>query len=898
MTVISLRAALHDPSLWLQLNGYLDQVLDLDPGKRRSWLAQLTASEPVIAGLLHDLLGHPDLSSIDALLEGVLPSIGLASLACESLAGRQIGAYVIEQLIGRGGMGEVWLASRSDGRFEGRCAIKFLNSAAAQPKLVERFRHEGRLLARLGHLNIARLIDAGTTEDGRQFLVLEYVDGERIDHYCKSNKLGVEARVRLFLDVVSAVAHAHSHLIIHRDLKPSNVLVTRDGTVKLLDFGIAKLLSTEQMPDDGMETRVEEIALTPEYAAPEQLLGETPSTATDVYQLGMLLYVLLCGGHPFQLVGQLPGSRAERIKAALSGRVPRASQFAHGALKKELRGDLDAILAMALHSDASQRYPAAAALREELVRYLNCEPVTARCGGGLYLARKFVARHRLAVFASAVAILGLCVTLVFALEQARAATAERDRAFALATRNAAVTEFLGTVITEAAEADKPVTVSDILARSEKLALADTKGSPENRTAVLFMIASRYGSVGNYRKAAQLLENALSLVAHSQDRHLRSQVNCLHAAVIAELGQADAAERVIARELSGPRSDPENAAYCLLYRSYIFETSDVEKVLRYASQALEHFRATPSTAAVDEGLFLGAVAAALHLNGRNREANQHYQLALQKYIELGRESGPAALTVRNNWAIFINSTGAPKHALQLYDEILSLKARDPETPPPLVTIGNRGRALEAIGRYREAQAVYELALRLAKEQQNLFAQAHSLLGLASTAQELGDGATAQQHLDQAAALLSQLAPPGSPPWAAHAVVQGRIELASGRLDAARLRFGEVIGKDANSSRALAAELGRAEAELLAGDAPAAATDARAALNKARSLQGDAPYSDQTGLSWLMLGRATQQLGDNEQAHKAFEAAVSHLSNTVDENHPALAHARALASGKPG
>ena len=218
--------------------------------------------------------------------------------------GKQVGAYTIDRLLGSGGMGEVWLASRSDGRFEAQCAIKFLTASAAQPKLVERFRYEAALLARLGHPHIARLLDAGATTDGRQFLVLEYVDGMHIDEYCKLNALPVRARVRLFLDAVAAVAHAHTHLIVHRDLKPSNVLVTRDGTVKLLDFGIAKLLDPEQTPGDGTTTRVEEIAVTPEYAAPEQLLGDMTSTATDVYQLGMLLYVLLAGRHPLQLVRQ------------------------------------------------------------------------------------------------------------------------------------------------------------------------------------------------------------------------------------------------------------------------------------------------------------------------------------------------------------------------------------------------------------------------------------------------------------------------------------------------------------------------------------------------------------------------------------------------------------------
>ena len=405
-------------------------------------------------------------------------------------------------------MGEVWLARRSDGRFEAECAIKFLDGAVSQEKLAERFRREGRLLARLAHPNIARLLDAGATADGKQFLALEYVDGERIDRYCESHGLDVEARIRLFADAVLAVAHAHSNLIVHRDLKPSNVLVTRGGAVKLLDFGIAKLIGV-QRPDGDESTRtlVEEIVLTPEYAAPEQLLGELPSTATDVYQLGMLLYVLLIGRHPLQSTGRVPTGSERRLQD-----VCRARRIWRPALlRKKLRGDLDAILATALHPDPHRRYQTAAALRDELLRYLNREPVTARRGARLYGMRKFIARHRVAVAASALGLVGLCATLAFAVTQARIASAERDRAFVLATRNSAVTEFLGMLMTEAAEADKPITVNDMLARSEKLALADTSGNPESRAAVLSTIGMHYLAWGNRGKAAEVLEHAMAVL---------------------------------------------------------------------------------------------------------------------------------------------------------------------------------------------------------------------------------------------------------------------------------------------------------------------------------------------------------------------------------------------------
>ena len=235
----------------------------------------------------------------DATRSAFSRTLPTCSRARAALAGVQVGAYRLVEPIGQGGMGSVWLAERSDGRFQGRAAVKLLNAALVGHAGEERFAREGNILARLAHPQIAHLIDAGVSPVGQPYLVLEHVDGEEIDRYCNSRQLGVDARVRLFLDVLAPVAHAHANLVVHRDLKPSNVLVTADGRVKLLDFGIAKLLE----PDGGtgeatLLTREGASVLTPAYAAPEQVTGAPVTTATDVYALGVLLYVLLTGRHP------------------------------------------------------------------------------------------------------------------------------------------------------------------------------------------------------------------------------------------------------------------------------------------------------------------------------------------------------------------------------------------------------------------------------------------------------------------------------------------------------------------------------------------------------------------------------------------------------------------------
>jgi serine/threonine protein kinase len=364
-----------DVTTWRAIAPYVDRALEVAPAERAVWLARLAAAAPHLARAVRDFLAENDALERASFLDDPALEAGvLTSLPC--FEGKEVGNYELQRQIGRGGMSEVWLAVRANGAARESCAIKFVNSLLTRPSVSERFRLEGRLLARLAHPHIARLLDTGALH-GRPYLVLEYVEGEHIDRYCEARSASIRARVRLFIDVLAAVAHAHAQRIIHRDLKPSNVLVTGDGTVKLLDFGIAKLLYEHGSGDLAL-TRTEDAAFTPDYAAPEQFLGEMPSAATDVYQLGLLLYVLLTGRHPLQ------GShdRAARAKAALAGFIPRASDVADERLRRQLRGDLDAILAVALSRSPDERYATAAGLSADLIRHLQGRPVWARANPG------------------------------------------------------------------------------------------------------------------------------------------------------------------------------------------------------------------------------------------------------------------------------------------------------------------------------------------------------------------------------------------------------------------------------------------------------------------------------------------------------------------------------------
>lgn len=423
-----------NPDQWQEVSPYLDEALDMPAEERAGWLASLGESNPGLASLVEALLVKHRLLEEEHFLEH-----SPAQPPETVLAGQSFGSYTLISAIGHGGMGSVWLGRRNDGRFERKAAVKLLNLALVGRGGEERFKREGRILGQLNHPHIAELLDAGVSSGGQPYLVLEYVDGQHADIYCDEQALNVESRVRLFLDVLAAVAHAHTNLVVHRDLKPSNVLVNRNGEVKLLDFGIAKLLEDEAQPGAAtLLTREAGSALTPQYAAPEQITGEPVTTATDVYALGVLLFVLLTGQHP---AGPGPHSTAKLLEVIVETEPPHmstivarggteanliaASASKRGAtperLRRRLEGDLDTIVAKALKKNPRERYASVNSMAEDLGRYLRHEPIRARPDAVTYRAAKFLRRYWLPVSAAAVVIASLSAGLY---------TASHERAIA------------------------------------------------------------------------------------------------------------------------------------------------------------------------------------------------------------------------------------------------------------------------------------------------------------------------------------------------------------------------------------------------------------------------------------------------------------------------------------
>ena len=434
-----------DPERWKRVDDLLQAALQVPVELQQELLRQGCGDDEELQHEVSSLLrSHHE---ADGFLDAPLVAdMALKTPALEaqefvdSVTGRVVSHYRILSHLGHGGMGSVWLAERSDGRFERRVAIKFLNIAVNSPLSLERFKREGAILGRLAHPHIAELIDAGVTPAGEPYLVLEHVHGKHIDEYCDEHRLAIDSRINLFLDVLSAIGHSHSNLIVHRDIKPANVLVTDEGQVKLLDFGIAKLLPDGD--DSATATRLTlegDKILTPRFAAPEQITSGSITTATDVYSLGVLLYLLLSGQYS---AGAGPHSATDLVRIIVDSETPKMSLSLASAgagpttaaakrattpdgLKRLLRGDLDTIVGKALKKNPVERYISVAAFADDLRRYLRQEPISARPDTIRYRAAKFVHRNRVGVTAAATTLL-----LVIASLSAGLYVANRQRALA------------------------------------------------------------------------------------------------------------------------------------------------------------------------------------------------------------------------------------------------------------------------------------------------------------------------------------------------------------------------------------------------------------------------------------------------------------------------------------
>lgn len=879
---------------WRVLSGELDRVLELPESEQQSWLAALQTRDPVNAAWMKRLLAARGSQKFADFLQES-PGAPVPDLERASLAGTRVGAYQVDAEVGHGGMGSVWRAHRADGSFEGTVALKFLHAYFLGSDGERRFRAEGRLLARLDHPHIARLIDAGVLNGREPYLVLEYIEGEPIDVYCERRALGLEARIRLFLDVLAAVVHAHGHLIVHRDIKPSNILVTAAGAVKLLDFGIAKLL--EEGEGVGALSQTRWAALTPLYAAPEQILAQPITTATDVYSLGLVLFRLLTGKHAVVPEDHTGG---QALHAILIGNPQRASAVASvaGIPARALAGDIDNILGKALKKEPAERYSTAQAFADDLRRYLADEPVTARADTWAYRARKLLRRRRGAVLGAAAVAMALCVTSGFALWQAHRAGQERDAALAEARRADSVGDFMAMLLGDISRGATPRGQRANLDHARQLLEQQHYQDPLLRANLLTYLSSRYEEFGYPESSIELLREAEAVLTSGDDQIPRAQIGCELANLLDDLDEEadaereiDAAMQTLERLGSGVR--PEVMSDCRVVQSY--------------------------------------VATAL---GRNRAAVTAAQKALEQLESAGLHSGMGHITALNALARAHARAGDNAIAVTLLRQV---RASASEMGPPQsidawIHQFNEATDLFAGGRVREAEQLEAVLISTAHGSEGgardvAVLRARTLMALgqnaaaADTLHSIAGGAgTSEQQLQRAlleveARLMAGDGDAARLLWARWHSIATQAIARGGAQAVPALRTEALLELEANPAGAdqlLARAAGlavdadgvptpvrrdvnvlRAELALRRSEPQVACQLADAIVTQAQREAVDRSSSAWIGEGLLLRARCAKALGDGARMRSSAQAALRHLQDNLGEDHPYTLLARTLA-----
>jgi eukaryotic-like serine/threonine-protein kinase len=645
---------------WQQIQSLFEQLADANADERAAQLDRSCGNDADLRHSVESLL-NSDRSREDPLLNAIgVAAESLLEAHRDRLIGTRVGPYRIVSILGHGGMSIVYRGERDDSQYQQTVAIKVLQHATLHPRLRSRLHSERHILATLDHPCIARLIDSGDLEDGTPYLVMEYVDGESIDAYCDGKTLFIRERIELFIEVCAAVHYAHRNLVVHRDIKASNIFVTDEGTPKLLDFGIAKLLAPESLSHTLPVTRLQERILTPENAAPEQVLGRPITTATDVYALGVLLYQILTGRSPYRLLSysQLQLERAicmddptrpsqmviSKIKGESDSDRSRISDrrgMSPQRLRARLSGDLDAIVAMAMRKEPDRRYPSVEALADDLRRHLSGQPVRARLGDWRYNSAKFLRRNVLAVGITAAAfvilagIAGVTLWQNHRIGLARDATAqERDHA-------QQVSAFLVEVFSNAdpyqAQGKMP-TAKDLLDNGAQEIQRNTSLQPEVRAQMLESIGMAYRHLGQSETSIPLFEEVVNI---RREEHPIDNRNV--AVALANLSQAlwDAGRLVSAEadiqqalDISQGNDAPptvESADILAQFGHFALNAkSDPDRAEAMFKKALSTYRNLPGEHQVAIASTLSALASTAVWSGRYPQAETYQREALNLF----------------------------------------------------------------------------------------------------------------------------------------------------------------------------------------------------------------------------------------------------------------------------
>nr|WP_298720015.1 serine/threonine-protein kinase [uncultured Steroidobacter sp.] len=752
------------PEDWKQMFELLDTALDLPPAERDPWLDALSGDHERLKPALRELLAKHATRDSDDFLRDVPQFTSLTGISTSPLSspspGNHVGAYRLVRELGRGGMGSVWLAERADGTFKRNVALK-LPHVTWIGGLAERMARERDILATLEHPNIARLYDAGVDALGRPFMAMEYVEGVTIDRYCAQHSPSIEQILQLVLQVTRAVAHAHARLVVHRDLKPSNILVTADGSVRLLDFGVAKLL--ENQP--GEHTQFAVRAFTPEYAAPEQIKGEPIGTATDVYSLGVVSYQLLTGTLPYSPKhaggGQLERAITE-IDASLASTTTQDRQRG-----RRLRGDIDAILNRALKKDPAQRYASADAFALDIEHHLQGRPIQARPDGAWYRFSKFVSRNRVGTAAAAAALIAILGGASIALWQAREAreqaartAVERDIARRAAAREEAVRMYLTRMFRNSvtAEGAGPTTAKSMLDRSAERVLQEYRDDPYLAGKVVETLADLYGALEDVAGQVPLLEGYLKQAGPEANPETLALVRQKLAHAELARGNLQRADELLRPAEQFWNTDRKRYAeqhleWVTVKARLLRAQGDLAGSIATNEQAIAERIAFSGENHSETALLYNSLGIALMNANRLQEATEAYRKALAIHDALGSGEDVPALVMRANVGTLYYRVGRIADAeRELQHAFEGQRAISGDSAAVAASMGQYGSLQTALGRSDRSIAILDEAARMAEkftargsalhvQNQTFLAEAHAAAGRNQKAVQIADEAWA-------------------------------------------------------------------------------------------------------------------------------------------------------------
>jgi len=729
---------------WEQISSIVDRALDLEPDEQLAFVQDVCGDDDALkANVIH-------------FLDSIEPSDGLWDKMVESGSVlvneitssdvdidntplfsplKQAGPYRVIELIARGGMGNVYLAERSDGQFDRTVAIKILRHELSSKSHVDRFSAERNILSGLEHPNIARLYDGGITDDNRPYLVMEYVDGVPITTYCKKNSCTLNEKLELFKQVCKAVEYAHRNLIVHRDLKPDNILVKQDGTVKILDFGIAKILDEELTPDKLVQTKENLHMLSIQYAAPEQVTLEKITTATDVYALGLLLYEMITGRPPFDLKGKNLKEAEQTIRFEIPEKP--SARISDSGLSRKVKGDLDAIMLKALRKEPEYRHQTADQFLDDIDRFLTGRPVLAQKESMLYRTKKFILR-RPVIPTSIIFILFAIWGYIFTLQQhADQLEVERNIALSEALRAEQISDFLINMFQEADpfSSSKDITVREMLDRGTDQVLEDGLiEDPVVRAKFMETLGNVYRRLGALDKAEQLLMEAIQIrrsLYGSMHLEIASSLSRIGSLLTDQGNYVDAVETLrealtIQQELLGDDHHDtvdtmNNLANALQSSNRMNESELLYRKIISINRNHEDRQEYLATNLTSLGNLLSK-----QQNYTEAEELLHEALEIRQRI-LGREHPRTAVTL-NNLAQMLRRSGSAESAEPLLRESIEIRKITLGDDHPSVAIGinNLALALRDMGRFDEAEPLFRESL---ERRINHFGEEHPATGIA-------------------------------------------------------------------------------------------------------------------------------------------------------------------------